>query len=57
MIGKPDIILGTVLICEADSYLITISAIRPATLYYLLGQYHLIQEVNPLLVSGSQCHL
>ena len=36
----------TVLIGE-DMYLIVIFAIWPATLYYLLGQYYLIQEVKP----------
>ena len=39
--------MTTVLIGEEDSYLITISAIQPATLYYLLGQYYLIQGVKP----------
>ena len=39
--------LCTVLIGEEDSHLITISAIRLATLYYLLGQYYLIQEAKP----------
>ena len=40
-------LMTTVLIGKQDSYLITISAIRPATLYYLLGQYYLIQGVKP----------
>ena len=39
--------LFTVLIGEEDMYLIAIFAIWPATLYYLLGQYYLIQEVKP----------
>ena len=37
---------NTVVIGEADSYPIMISAIWPNTSYDLLGQYYLIQEVK-----------
>ena len=37
----------TLVIGGEDSYLITISATWPDTLYYLSGQYYLIQKVKP----------